>query len=92
MAMVKQIEGKRLALSNAIRELISILPGEVKLQSLGFKEHTFTLKGQSLSQTAIESFLKAALSLKYLTDPTPIGISRDKNGIAFELTFRFRPS
>jgi len=90
MQMVKQIEAKREVLSPSMRELFAILPAEIKLQSLSFKSNVFTLKGLSHSEVAIEQFLKSALGLKTLVDPTPIGISRDKDGTTFELTLRMR--
>lgn len=89
-ALVKQIELKRLSMGKAIKELFSVLPNTVKLQSLAFKSKVLTLKGQAKDPAAVEAFLKSSFNLRYLVDPTPVSIKRAKAGAEFELTFRFR--
>lgn len=90
IALVKVVAGKRPAMTKALSELFGVLPPEIKLQSLAFRETIVTLKGVSRNANAVQTFLKNALSLKLLKDPTPIGLKRDKEEIEFELTFKFR--
>ena len=90
MAMVRAIETNSVSMSRAIHELISVLPADIKLQTLAFRDRVLTLKGQSQSPDAVQGFLKSALEFRFISEPTPVGIRRDKDGIEFELTFKVR--
>ncbi len=90
MNLVKIIEGKAWQMSSALKELFSVLPNQIQLKSLAYRENILNLKGQTNSQETVQEFLKSSLTLRLLTDPTPVTISRKDKVVEFELTFRFR--
>ena len=92
MNLVKIIEGKAWEMSSALKELFSVLPNQVRLKSLAYRGDILNLKGETDSQETVQEFLKSSLTLRLLTDPTPVKISRKDKNVEFELTFRFRPS
>ncbi len=91
MNMVKIIEGKSWQMSHALKEMFSVLPAQVQLKSLSYRDSTLNLKGLADGPETVQEFLKSALTLQLLTDPTPVKISRKDKNVEFELTFRFRP-
>ncbi len=92
LSLVKVIEGRSWQMSSALKELFSVLPSQIQLKSLAYRDNVLTLKGLSNSPETVQEFLKSALTLRLLIDPTPVKISRNDRNVDFELTFRFRPN
>lgn len=90
MQLIGQIELKQWRISSALKELFSTIPPAIRLQSLTFKDGIFTLKGLTKEPVAVESFLKAAIDLRLLVEPTPVDVHRDKKQTTFEITFRYK--
>lgn len=91
MNLVKVIEGRSWAMSSALKEVFSILPAQIQLKTLSYRDNVLTLKGLSNSPETVNEFLKSALTLRLLMDPTPVKISKNDRNVEFELTLRFRP-
>lgn len=69
--IVKLAEPKRPHLSRAMKELISILPAEIKLKGVTLKGDNLIVKGSARSHVDVQAYLKAAQSLNYLSEPAP---------------------
>jgi len=90
MQLIGQIELKQWKISSALKELFTTIPPAIRLQSLTFKDGIFTLKGITQEPHAVEAFLKAAIDLRLLVEPTPVDVHREKKQTVFELTFRYK--
>ncbi|MBI4404244.1 MAG: PilN domain-containing protein [Deltaproteobacteria bacterium] len=84
----QQLEKQRVQLAPMLQELVAILPQQVKLVSLSFREKQLRLKGLTYSQRDLDAFLSQTNSLKTLVDATPVDIKREGGTVQFEITFK----
>lgn len=88
--LLKLLEAKRPHLSQAMKELISILPEPIKLKAIQLKGENLILKGSARSHVEVQAYLKAAQHLNYLSEPQPIGMLEESNGTHFEIAFHLK--
>jgi hypothetical protein len=90
VGLQKLIEPKRILLSRAMKEIISVRPAPIKLESVSFKGQTLIVKGKAQTPLDVQNYLKAAQTLVYLSEPTPVGVTQEPHFTKFEISFRVR--
>ena len=89
-ALIKLIREKKYNISSAIKELISIVPTNMKIQALQLKNGALTIKGIAKSHTQVQEYLKQAENFRFLSEPLPIAMVESKEGASFEISFKVR--
>ncbi len=90
VALVKLMESKRTQLSRAVKEVVSMIPHEIRLESLSYRDNQLLLKGLVSHQTVLENFLRSALTLRLLEEPTLVNIKAEKEKTLFDVNFKLR--
>lgn len=83
----KRLNKVRPQLGKVIREIFSVLPSEVTLSSMEFREKKILVEGKIPNPRIIEEFVRTTTDLDSLGDPKASRITRNENGAIFAIHF-----
>ncbi len=87
-ALKKLIESKQPNVGLVFKEILFNLPKQIRITYLSFKDNGVSLKGISQTQEDLERFLDLTTKFRYVVDPTPANMRREKEAISFELAMK----
>ena len=90
LGLKKVLEEKKAPVGLILKELLSNLPPQIRLNSLALRESGVSLKGMAKTQTDLESFLDLCARLETVSEPTPQSIHREPNAVSFEISLKLK--